>query len=222
MAADASPQSYTQNLLARFSLPSARWSGGAGVAGADFFNLLASAVSAATGTGAGSGGGSEEDETRKLSASGTLIPPTIRDSSAKTKMSFIAAQRERLNIVLSALDREATQIATDEEEQRREREARRALSISLDGGGDEDAEDEPTQRLPSGVSAFSVLSGLSKSRSEADFEKIEAESGAEDTSSRDTVRRRSPAANAGGSWLPWGWGSGGGDPDTGSSTAFEK
>jgi receptor expression-enhancing protein 1/2/3/4 len=189
-----SPQSYTQSLLARFSLPAARWTG-TGNTGADFYNLLASAVTAATGAaGAGGTQGAGRTGQADLSASGTLIPPSLRGTSEK--MTFIAAQRERLNIVISALDREAKEL-----ERQQAIPKPRVTSMALDGG------EETVERPASGLSAFSAMSGLSKSRSEADFEKIEAESGAEDEG---TVRRRGGttpgAAGGAGSWLPWGWG----------------
>jgi receptor expression-enhancing protein 1/2/3/4 len=237
VADDATPQSYTAALLARFSLPSARWGGQAGTAGADFYNFLASAVTAASGSTTSSGSSSSGAKAADLTASGTLIPPTIRGSSAK--MSFIAAQRERLGIVLSALDREATQIAQAEDERRKVREERRkAGSMSLDGEDDEplvhekvrnvwDEEGEGLKRPASGLSGFSALS---KSRSEADFEKIEAESGAEDGGH---IKRRTPGASGLSSWMPWGWGaspSGETAPivqadahaDTATSTGVEK
>jgi hypothetical protein len=47
----------------------------------------------------------------------------------------------------------------------------------------------------------SAMSGLSKSKSEADFEKIDAESGAEEVENN---RRRGKGSS--GSWLPWSWG----------------
>ena len=169
----AGSQSYTSSLLARFSIPAARWAGAANT-GNDFYNLLANAVSAATSAGGLVGGGS----CRSMTDSGTLLPPHLRGSAEK--MTFIAAQRERLNIVLRALDREAQQIQQ----------------------GNVSEEEETTQRPPSGLSMFS---GLSKSRSETDFEKVEAESGTEDEG---TLRRRNPpsASGSSGSWMPWGWG----------------
>ena len=207
-------QSYTQALLARFSVPAARWTGaaGAGNAGADFYNLLAGAVSAAAGSSAGRPG----DD---MTASGNLIPPNIHGTG--DKMTFIAAQRERLNFVLSALDREAQQIQRDDALRTSQDRARpRTLSMSYDGAAAASAaedDDEPTQRPPSGLSMWSALS---KSRSEADFEKIEAESGAEDESA---VRRRNVesagSSGGGGSWMPWGWGSGN---DQGTSSSAEK
>lgn len=185
----ASAQSYTQALLARFSLPAARWTASvsSGSAGTDFYNLLAGAVAAAT-----SGSGTSEDDAAKMSASGTLIPPTIRGTAEKA--TFIAAQRERLAILLSALDKEARQLETDHGTQLQQagNRPRYTSSINFDG-----ATDEP--RPPSGLGG---LTPLAKSRSEADFEKIDAESGAEDDQSG-RVRHRSPAS---GSWLAWGWG----------------
>ncbi|KAG5944121.1 hypothetical protein E4U53_006932 [Claviceps sorghi] len=178
-SASAAPQGYTQSLLARFSVPSARWAG-ATPSGNDFYNLLAGAVSAAT----GAGGGLSEGST---SSPDTLVPPHLR--GATERINFIAAQRERLNIVLGALDREAQQI---------QREGNSSSNNNHLGG-----EDEASQRSRSGSSIFS---GLSKSRSETDFEKVEAESGAEDEV---YLRRRQVhpqgTGGAGSSWMPWGW-----------------
>ncbi|CAK7206574.1 hypothetical protein SEUCBS139899_009370 [Sporothrix eucalyptigena] len=214
----ASAQSYTQALLARFTLPSARWPGGAmgstaaaattdpavPSSGADFYNMLATAVGAlGTATGAAGGVaagaaasafsrgifGSSNDSSgnNNLSASGTLIPPHIQEAD---RASFLATQRDRLRTLLSALEREAAQLEDEDE----------TLSKTA-----------PLSR------PLSSASGLSKSRSEADFEKIDAESGAEeDTPLR---QRRHGAQGDGnhpsagnrttsGSWVPWGWGSG--------------
>jgi hypothetical protein len=191
--APGASQSYTQSLLARFSIPTTRWAGATNT-GNDFYNLLASAVSAAS--SAGAFGGSSG---RGMTESGTLIPPHVQGSAEK--MNFIAAQRERLNIVLSALDREAQQIQRDGAGGSR---ATHPGGFASSGAHDRDDE-ETTQRPPSGLSMFSALS---KSRSETDFEKVEAESGAEDDL---TLRRRNVPSTpaAGGSWMPWGWGGSG-------------
>ncbi|CAK7227107.1 hypothetical protein SBRCBS47491_006457 [Sporothrix bragantina] len=226
-ASGVSAQSYTQSLLARFTLPSARWPGGAmGSAaaaatsdpavpssGADFYNLLANAVGAlGTATGAAGGvaagaaasalsrgiagfssgnanTGTNDTNNRNMSASGTLIPPHIQDAD---RASFLATQRDRLRTLLSALEREAAQLEDEDE----------TLSKT-----------SPLSR------PLSSASGLSKSRSEADFEKIDAESGAEEDT---PLRQRRQAGGAhsdvahpgvgkrstSGSWMPWGWGSG--------------
>lgn len=195
-AYSAGSQSYTQSLLARFSVPTTRWAGAANT-GNEFYNLLASAVSAASSAGAfpGNPGGSSG---RNMTDSGTLIPPHVRGSAEK--MNFIAAQRERLNIVLSALDREAQQIQSDGAGGSR---AMPPGSFASNNAHDNEDE-EVTQRPPSGLSMFSALS---KSRSETDFEKVEAESGAEDDVN--LRRRHVPSGQAGGSWMPWGWGGSG-------------
>ncbi|KAM4062776.1 TB2/DP1, HVA22 family protein [Hirsutella rhossiliensis] len=182
--APAGQQGYTQSLLARFSVPTARWTGAAHT-GSDFYNLLANAVSAATGATGGASG------SRAAPDSGTLIPPNLRDSAEK--MNFIAAQRERLSIVLSALDREAQEIQRDAGDA--------PPGAFAQGHQDNDA------------SSRRRSSGLSKSRSETDFEKVEAESGAEGEDEGDgSLRRRHASGTGGGPWLSWGWASGAGTP----------
>ncbi|KAF5024219.1 hypothetical protein F66182_3733 [Fusarium sp. NRRL 66182] len=200
-------QGYTQSLLSRFSVPAARWAG-SNSAGTDFYSLLSSAVAAATNSGAQAAGartvGGEPTN------SGALVPPHLRDSGAR--MDFISTQRDRLNVLLSALDREAQDIRTEAQRAQLNTGPRRVPDLAY---GDED--DEPTQRPPSGLSAWS---GLSKSRSETDFERIDAESESEDDG---PVRRRNMGAgtrNASGSWVPWGWGgSGDATPGGGASAS---
>jgi hypothetical protein len=207
-ATSGTPQSYTQTLLARFSLPAARWTGagiGQTTSGAtDFYSLLASAVSAATGsTSAG-----ESDAPRGaggMEASGILIPDNIQGSAEK--MTFIAAQREKLSLLMSALDREATQLKTEDETTK----AWQAPDVGLDGAG-------PDDNLPS---------NLSKSRSEAEFEKLEAMSGDEEHLGIDSgsAARKRPAAASKQStgWASWVWGSGGTKPaESGTSSGVEK
>lgn len=215
--AKEAPQSYTQGLLARFSVPAARWGsvgGSAAGAGQDFYNLLAGAVSAATGVsalgtaGAGAYGGSSRGGA-DMSASGTLIPDNIR--GADEKISFIASQKEKLAVLLSALDREGKELEKSEEERRTTEAAQREqrpASMSLDGAEAPSSSAAGTSRPPSGQSMWSALS---KSRSEVDFEKIEAESGAEDDVSEGLRQRRPQGAErtASGTKVPWsflGWG----------------
>ena len=225
---DAASQGYTQALLNRFSVPAARWaSTGATNAGTEFYNLLAGAVSAATGAStlgaAGEGAATSMSTPRagsegaNMTASGTLIPGHIRGS--QEKISFIAAQRERLAFVLSALDKEAKELENSEQA----RQDRKPGSISLDGPGD----GGNVSRSPSG---HSLWSGLSKSRSEVDFEKIEAESASEED--ENGLRKRGgqkddanlAAGKAGWSFL--GWGTTGtapaGPAETGQSSGVEK
>lgn len=197
-------QSYTQSLLARFSLPGARW-GGSGGATTDFYNLLASAVGAATGGGSSTTAG-EPGPVRGPGGSAGLVPDSIQGASAK--MSFIAAQRERLAVLMSALDKEASQL-------------QQTAAADGDSAG-----------TVGGLDAASAP--LTKSRSEADFEKLDAESGAEEDSHE--LRKRTPGVGGqAAGWVSWAWGGGGkasavgvGDDDSdsgdgeGKSTAVEK
>ncbi|KAK0708540.1 TB2/DP1, HVA22 family-domain-containing protein [Lasiosphaeris hirsuta] len=219
------PQSYTQTLLARFTLPSARWNGSAPSTGAplgsDFYSFLASAVNAAASAATTTRGGAASTS----SSTATLIPDSIRGAPAR--MSFIQAQRERLAMVLSALDREATALQSEEAAR-----AAAAADGSPFGLGGLDTERLSARSL-SEQSGLSGLSGLTKSRSEADFEKLEAESGEEEEmdDGASMRKRTTPAAAAavspsggGGSWMPWGWG-GSGTPsgaDTGRSSGVDK
>lgn len=199
-------QGYTQNLLARFSVPAARWatSGGASKGATDFYNLLAGAVSAAAGYGGPqTGGGSPSSRNVDMSAGSTLVPDHI--GNAQDKMSFIASQKEKLAFVLNALDKEAKELEKSEEERRaleQVRKEQRAGSISLDGGGGQSG--DSNSRPPSGQSMWSALS---KSRSEVDFEKIDADalSGGEED---EGMRRRQTEDSTGtgrGAWRFLGW-----------------
>jgi hypothetical protein len=184
-------QGYTQSLLARFSLPGARWGGATGAAGqgdtaaggaADFYSMLASAVGAATGGGAAARAEDRGADHGFGGLAAGLVPDNIQGANAK--MSFIAAQRERLALLMSALDREASQLQTETED--------RARTGSSTAG---------TEAAP-----------LTKSRSEADFEKLEAESGEEEEGEGGVeLRRRTPGLGGqAAGWVSWAWGGGGG------------
>ncbi|KAI9828033.1 MAG: hypothetical protein M1832_003560 [Thelocarpon impressellum] len=97
---------YAQSLLASFNLPARRnGSFGAPATAGDFYGLLSAALGQATSINT-----TREAQAEDLSASGTLIPPNIR--SAEERMSYISTQRERLRVLISALDKEATNIST--------------------------------------------------------------------------------------------------------------
>jgi receptor expression-enhancing protein 1/2/3/4 len=190
-----STYSYAQSLLARFNLPSARPAfpsnpiPGATSTANDFYALLASAVNAATSTA----GPSNVNQVRDLSNSGTLIPPTI---NGEERLTFIAAQRERLSILLSALDKEASNLESTSSGTKQ-----RMPSMAFDGSSGSEEE----VGASSGERPKSAMSGLSTRRSEADFENIDAESGTEEV---ETNRRRVTRgqSSGGGSWMPWSWG----------------
>lgn len=185
------PRSYTQSLIARFNLPDARPAfptpsmggaiGGAQSTAADFYSLLASAVSAASGTGTKNTPVDHDIAAHQLSKSGVLVPPSL---TGRDRISFITDQRNRLSILLSALDKEAISTTSDGISASSHISAH-SLSECLDGVG-------PEIERP-----MSAMSGLSKSRSEVDFEKIESDVGSED--------RPLPKPKTG-SWMPWSWG----------------
>lgn len=153
-------------------------------------------MSAATSAAAGSS--SSRDTSTGGGGLSALIPPNLVGAGEKT--TFIAAQRERLNVVLGALDREAQVLEREESLRGQNAETYpRAGSWTLDGSGQHGDDEEPTQRPSSSGYGFG---DWNRNRSESDFEKVDAESGAEDERG---VRRRT-AAPAGGSWMPWGWG----------------
>lgn len=186
-----STYSYAQSLLARFNLPSARPAfpsnpiPGATSTANDFYALLASAVTAATGP-------SSSTQARDLSNSGMLIPPTM---DGEERLTFIAAQRERLSILLSALDKEASNLQSTSSGPKQ-----RLPSMFFDGSSGSEEEIAAGSERPK-----SAMSGLSTRRSEADFENIDAESGTEEV---ENTRRRVTRgqSSGGGSWMPWSWG----------------
>jgi hypothetical protein len=128
---------YAQSLLSRFNLPPAR-QGLAAPAG-DFYGLL----SAALGTISASSGASREAQAEDLSRSGTLIPRGM--TSTSEKMTFLSTQRERLRVLLSALDKEASDLGTE-------------AAIEKD--------------VEKRMAGQQLGEGLRKSRSEAEFEEI--------------------------------------------------
>lgn len=189
----AGSQGYTQTLLARFSVPAARWVGAAHT-GSDFYNFLASAVSAATDAEAGPDGQPKTDAS--MTDSDTLLPPRL--TSSADKMSFIAAQRERLRFILSVLDRESQEI-------QRAAQSSSAPRRSSEAAVGDEAIPLP-QRPSSGMSSWSTLS---KSRSEAEFEQLEADSQPENDTG---LRHRNPPAARRSSWMSWAWASSAPDP----------
>ncbi|KAL8730055.1 MAG: hypothetical protein Q9181_004800 [Wetmoreana brouardii] len=130
-------ETYAQNLLSRFNLPSARQ--GLAAPASDFYGLLSAAIGQV-----GAGGASRDDQVEAMSRSGTLIPKDITNNAEK--MSFLATQRERLRVLLTALDKEASDLSNEEM-------IEQDIERRLGGASHED--------------------DLKKSRSEADFDTID-------------------------------------------------
>ncbi|KAK4145584.1 receptor expression-enhancing protein 2 [Dichotomopilus funicola] len=211
-AAASGPQtagSYTQTLLSKFTLATPKWNTTkpppapaptTGGLTSDFFNLLSSAVSTAA-SSATAASTSRAAPSASGSSSSSIIPESILSAGTAARVSFIQAQRERLRFVLSALDREEEAATRQHEESAQAR------------GMQHDKRDS--------LGEASVGSGLSKSRSEGDFEKLDLPSGGEDEGDGAAVRRR--GQGQGGSWMGWAWGSGSGPgEEAGKSSGLEK
>lgn len=192
-SASTPARSYTQTLIARFNLPDARPAfptpsmggaiGGAQSSAENFYGLLASAVSAVSGSGTKLTPVDHDDAADQLNKSGTLIPPSL---SGADRLSFISDQRERLSILLTALNKEASNAKTESTAQSPKLNTPEPSMVSgLDGTSAEP--DRPA----------SAMGALSRNKSEADFEKIEYDIASEE---RPVVKARS------GSWMPWSWG----------------
>ena len=96
---------YAQSLLSRFNLPSAR-QGLAAPAG-DIYGLLSATMAQLA---SGTGGSSREAQVENMSSS--VIPEGM--TSNAEKMTFLSTQRERLRILLTALDKEASELSHEE------------------------------------------------------------------------------------------------------------
>lgn len=183
----ANTGSYAQNLLSRFNLPSARqgYQPTTPAAG-DFYGLFGTVlghISAGRGV-------SSEAQVEEMSRSGTLVPPGL--TSAAEKITFLATQRERLRVLLTALDQQASELSQEEMMER----------------------DVESRLRAAGAATPSADDGLRISKSEAEFEAIEREEwGSEKaamTERGDENRsgpNSSPSTATGGGWIPWGlWG----------------
>ena len=177
--------SYAQSLLSRFYVPSAR----AAVApsmtsGHDFYGLLNATVGQMSRTG----------EVADVSSSGTLIPRGINGN--EEKMTFLSTQRERLRVLLSALDREASELGGQEgtvSEEAIRKDVERRLGDDLGGG-----------------------EGLRKRGSESEFDTIDREEAP-------GAMKVGTGGGGGGSWMPWSWGAGAGKHEKdGSSGAVDE
>ncbi|KAI8937339.1 hypothetical protein NX059_006545 [Plenodomus lindquistii] len=98
-------QTYAQNLMGRFQMPSARGSN-------DLYGLVNQALSGASalyGAGAGTTTGTRDAQASDLSrAAGNLVPDNIRNND--DRLNYVTSQRQRLETLLQAFDREQENI----------------------------------------------------------------------------------------------------------------
>ncbi|MCJ1431054.1 hypothetical protein MMC27_000404 [Xylographa pallens] len=139
------PDSYAQSLLSRFNLPSARE--GLAAPSGDFYGLLSATMGSMA-----RNSGSRDVQVDDITRTGTLIPQHITTTAAKVH--FLSTQREKLRVILSALDREANGLEIEKDVERR-----------LGGA-----------QTPAG--------GLQKSKSEAEFDNIDKAEASGQTSSK--------------------------------------
>lgn len=108
----AQGQSYAQNFMSRFNMPNARSSD-------PIFGLVNQALSGASALYAGN----KDAQVSELSRNANIIPDTIRNND--DRLHYVASQRERLQTLLQAFDREADNV----------RAARESGSRYYEGGG---------------------------------------------------------------------------------------
>ena len=187
--------SYSTYLYDRFAMPAAR-QGLASAGTTDIFNLIGKALQQTTYPDSTS----KEAQAADLSASGTLIPPSL---SAEERTDFITTQRERLQTLLRAFDNEAYNSPTYADQ-----------ATAARSSGRSPAPQQPSSRksylAPAGDASY-----MHKSRSESEFEDLAYEQmpDPEQYMPRAGGSSQQPAKGvaAGSSgWSNWIWGSYGG------------
>jgi receptor expression-enhancing protein 1/2/3/4 len=168
-------QTYAQNLMSRFQMPSARGSN-------DLYGLVNQALSGASalyGAGGGATAGTRDAQASDLSrGAANLVPESIRNN--EDRFAYVTSQRQRLETLLQAFDREQENIRTQQT-----------------GGS----------KYHEGNRSSSNLSGsLSRNRSEAEFDRIERDelsSGSERPPYPTTPPPLGRRTSSG--WMPWNW-----------------
>ncbi|KAL6711121.1 hypothetical protein ACN47E_005652 [Coniothyrium glycines] len=161
-------QSYAQNFMTRFQMPAARGSN-------DLYGLVNQALSGATALY----GGNKDAQASELSrGAANLIPDNIRNND--DRLNYVSSQRQKLESLLAAFDREQENISRQQ------------------SGG---------HRYHEGnISSTSLGSGLSRNRSEAEFDRIERDelsSGSERPPYPITPPPLGRRTSSG--WMPWNW-----------------
>jgi hypothetical protein len=162
------PAGYAQSLLSRFNLPSSGPGAPQGlVVGGDWYSLVTSALGAVTSSTAGGGAGtrSRESQVEQLSASGILHPERVAQLSRNEKVQFYSSQRERLEILVSALRKEESKLTPT------------TSNSSSSNNSDDDAALAYGygQGNRSSSSLRSGNTGLRKNASEVSFDRIDAD-----------------------------------------------
>jgi receptor expression-enhancing protein 1/2/3/4 len=162
-------QTYAQNLMSRFQMPAARGSN-------DLYGLVNQALSGAS---ALYGAGNKDAQASDLSrAASNLVPDTIRNND--DRLNYVTSQRQRLESLLQAFDREQDNIRSQQ------------------SGGNRYHQDSNSRASSSG--------NLSRNKSEAEFDRIERDElsgGAERPPYPLTPPPMGRRTSSG--WMPWNW-----------------
>jgi hypothetical protein len=165
-------QTYAQNLMSRFQMPSARGSN-------DLYGLVNQALSGASALyGAGTAGTRDAQASDLSRGAANLVPDSIRNN--EDRLHYVASQRQRLETLLQAFDREQENIRTQQTGGNRYHEANKS-SGNLSGS-------------------------LSRNRSEAEFDRIERDE-LSSGSDRPPYPITPPALGrrTSSGWMPWNW-----------------
>lgn len=168
-------QSYAQNLMGRFQMPSARGSN-------DLYGLVNQALSGASalyGAGAASSSSRDAQASDLSRAAGNLVPDSIRNND--DRLNYVASQRQRLETLLQAFDREQENI----------RGKQAAGGLYHDNS-----------------SSTSLGGNLSRNRSEAEFDRIERDELSSHSGSERPPYPITPPAlgrRTSSGWMPWNW-----------------
>lgn len=169
--------SYSSALLSRFNMPSAR--DGLATAGTtDLFSLLGNALHQTTYATSTSRDAQAED----LAASGTLIPPHMAGAE---RSDYVNTQRERLRTLLQAFDQES-------------------FNEDMGAASGASRRHSPPRYPSSRKSYLQPQEGLSKSRSESEFEDLGYET-MPDPEQYKAHAPEKPSKNSPG-WSNWIWG----------------
>jgi receptor expression-enhancing protein 1/2/3/4 len=155
-------QSYAQNLMSRFNMPSARGSD-------NLYGLVNQALSGASALYSGN----RDAQAAELSRNANIIPDNIRNND--DRLNYVSSQRERLATLLQAFDQEADNVRAQRE---------------------------------SGSRYYEGTGGLSKSRSEAEFDRIEVDEASSASGSERPPYPITPPAfprRTSSGWMPWNW-----------------
>lgn len=177
-------QSYAQNLMSRFQMPAARGSN-------DLYGLVNQALSGAAGLYANSAQNPAAAAGADLARSGApLVPDNIRNND--DRLSYVSSQRQRLESLLQAFDREHDNIRSAQSSGNRYHDNSGSAG-SLAGG--------MASGMASGLAGLGA--NIARNRSESEFDRIERD----EASPRPPYPTTPPplGRRTSSGWMPWNW-----------------